>query len=357
MMGYWFMLNLIFLEGGKEIMKAEITPLTNSKNTQLAVRIQSTTRHSRIYTHSSEIVDLCMDKFKKTAKGITYKDLITSGIVYHKKQAQDTLKYHRIKGVLFTVTDSRPQHYYPVCKKSEVIETLSKNTQIDHTGVTISKHPLSNSLEKVIIQTLEGYVLPLLPAAPLYIHNLHFKLKITPECYVELDLQKIPRNNRKQHSEILGSNLVTYTFYPGGTINVTAESSINPYKLESEIDRSRLLIFFGQLRDRLITFLTDKHERIVPDIMEWELSECDINKDIKVSDALHAAGFKIQVKHLDHVFRIYIKSMGKDTVCRVEENKQPKKPPIEAIDNIFNPYERIQKQIAEIQRMLNPRSH
>jgi hypothetical protein len=180
----------------------------------------------------------------------------------------------------------------------------------------------------VIIQTLEGYVLPLLPAAPLYIHNLHFKLKITPECYVGLDLQKIPRNNGKQHSEVLGSNLVTYTFYPGGTINVTAESIINPYKLESEIDRSRLLIFFGQLRDRLITFLTDKHERIVPDIMEWKLSECDINKDIKVNDALHAAGFKIQVKHLDHIFRIYIKSMGKDTVCRVEENKQPKKPAI-----------------------------
>ncbi len=51
----------------------------------------------------------------------------------------------------------------------------------------------------------------------------------------------------------------------------------------------------------------DIHERIVPDIMDWELTEFDLNKDVKVSDWFQCIGFKIQVKHLDHLFRIYIK--------------------------------------------------
>jgi hypothetical protein len=108
--------------------------------------------------------------------------------------------------------------------------------------------------------------------------------------------------------------------------------------------------FFGQIRAGLISLLNDKHERIVPDILEWELTECDINKDIKVTDLLHFTSIKIQVKHLDHLFRIYIKAMGKDTVRRVEENKQPKKPPLEFINDVFNPTERIERRIAEYQK-------
>jgi hypothetical protein len=59
---------------------------------------------------------------------------------------------------------------------------------------------------------------------------------------------------------------------------------------------------------------------------------------------------------MDHLFRVYIKKMGEDTFCRVEETKHLKKPVIEAIHDIFNPYERIERQIAEIRRMLNLRS-
>jgi hypothetical protein len=60
----------------------------------------------------------------------------------------------------------------------------------------------------------------------------------------------------------------------------------------------------------------DSHERLVPEIMHWELTECDINKDIKVSHWFYYMGLKIQIKHLDHRIRIYIKSMGDDSVCR-----------------------------------------
>jgi hypothetical protein len=104
-----------------------------------------------------------------------------------------------------------------------------------------------------------------------------------------------------------------YTFYPSGTVNLEVRCSNRPFKIENETDRSRLLTFFGQVRDRLVTFLMDRHERIVPDIMEWNVTECDITKDMKVNDRLHFTGLDVQVKHLDHLLRIYIKSMGEDT--------------------------------------------
>ena len=121
----------------------------------------------------------------------------------------------------------------------------------------------------------------------------------------------------------------------------------NPHKPETEYDCSHILQFFGQLRDRLITFLADRHERIVPDIMQWELTQCVINKDIIVSDWFQFTGLKIQVKYLDHLFRIYIKSIGEDTLCMVEESCNPNRPVIQAISEIFNPNERLQNQIAE----------
>ena len=81
--------------------------------------------------------------------------------------------------------------------------------------------------------------------------------------------------------------------------------------------------------------------------MKWCLTECDINRDIKASDWMQFTGIKIQVKHLDHLFCLYIKAMGKDKVFRVEERKQPHKHPLEFINDIFNPVERVEKQIAD----------
>ena len=87
--------------------------------------------------------------------------------------------------------------------------------------------------------------------------------------------------------------------------------------------------------------------------MQWELTECDINKDIKVSDLLHFTGIKIQVKHLDHLFRIYIKAKGKDTVCRVEENKHPKKRAVEFINDVFNSPEKLESYLKEYDKKLD----
>jgi hypothetical protein len=327
----------------------------SSRITQLDLVGQSFSSR-RSYIHSSTIIELATDKFKKTCKGITYKDLIDAGIAIHKNHAQGILKYHKRKGDIFTLRDKRPQQYYPTNIKSEVKEKIAKNTPIDPTAVGIiptsssssSKSPLSpQCLQYTVVHTLEGYVLPLLPQAPLFIHNMHFKTKVLPECYSELDLPSYKGNNGKYHPEIIGKTKVDYVFYSSGTVDIYASCSNNPYRLETEEDRFRIVEFFGQIRAGLINLLNDKHERIVDDVLEWELTECDINRDIKVSDLLHFSAIKVQVKHLDHLFSIYIKSMGKDTVCRVEERKHPNISPIEFINDVFNPVEKVEKQIAE----------
>ena len=62
----------------------------------------------------------------------------------------------------------------------------------------------------------------------------------------------------------------------------------------------------------------------------------------------------VQVRHLDHLFSIYIKSMGKDTVCRIEERKHPaKKPAVEFINDTFNPYEQIEKHLRKIESKID----
>jgi hypothetical protein len=184
-------------------------------------------------------------------------------------------------------------------------------------------------------------------------HNIHFKTNISAEYYSEQniqDLPEIPGNRGKQLSEIIGNASVLYTFYTSGSVIVQVKCSNNPFKLETETDHGHIFAFFGQIRDRLVLFLNDRHERIVPQIMEWCLTECDINRDIKASDCMQFTGIKIQVKHLDHLFCLYIKSMGKDTVFRIEERKHPHKNPLKFINDIFNPVERVERQIAEFRQ-------
>ena len=333
------------------------TPQVDNKFTPLVLAAQGL--FDRIYISAEEMTELAINHYRtKKGKGITFDYLIEKGLVKHKKQAQDTLKYHLRKGTLFTLGDRRPQQYYPTSIKSEIIQNVGKNTPIHPSGVAMplllpllptlptplscsSRSPISQSLEYLTLHTLEGYVLPLLPKATLFIHNMHFKTKISPECYAELNLPYYKKNHGKYHTEVIGSTHVDYVFYASGIVNIDTTCSTNPYRLQTEEDRSRIIAFFGQLRDRLIVLLCDKHERLVPDIMDWHITEADINKDIKVSELFHFTAIKVQVRHLDHLFRIYIKSMGKDTVCRIEENKHPKKKPaIEFISDVFNPPER-----------------
>jgi hypothetical protein len=95
--------------------------------------------------------------------------------------------------------------------------------------------------------------------------------------------------------------IVRYLVYPNGKVMVFVACSNNPFKLEDEADESILYSFLGQVRDRLLYLMTDPHERIVPPIMQWILTGCDINKDVTVSDKLQLTAIKIRIpsRHLN----------------------------------------------------------
>jgi hypothetical protein len=62
-----------------------------------------------------------------------------------------------------------------------------------------------------------------------------------------------------------------------------------------------------------------------------------------------------EVRYIDHLFSIYIKSMGRHTVCRLEEREHPtaEKPTIEFVNGIFNPSDRFERKFAEQDSKLN----
>jgi ATP adenylyltransferase/5',5'''-P-1,P-4-tetraphosphate phosphorylase II len=91
-------------------------------------------------------------------------------------------------------------------------------------------------------------VLPLLPKAPLFIHNMHFKTKLSPKCYKELNLPYYKKNHRKYHTEVIGNIHVDYDLYASGIVNVYTKCSRNPYELETEEDRTRIIAFIEYMK-------------------------------------------------------------------------------------------------------------
>ncbi len=136
------------------------TPQVDQKFTPLVLAAQEL--FGRNYISSHEITDLAISHYRtKKGKGITFEYLIENGLARHKKQSQDTLKYHFRKETLFTLANKRPQQYYPTTIKSEIIENLGKNTPVHPTGVgilslpTTTSSPLSYSSRSPLSQSLE----------------------------------------------------------------------------------------------------------------------------------------------------------------------------------------------------------
>jgi hypothetical protein len=229
-------------------------------------------------------------------------------------------------------------------------------TGVIHSGISnIDCTSFSNeevNTDKITTQTLEGYVLPLLPTVPLQIHNIHLKCEIindSTSCYQLLQLPSYKQNIGKYQVLDINNIPVSYVFYPNGTIDVYTKNSEKPFRLQTGEDRVNLIVFIRRIKDNL------PPQVIVPDIDQWEFTECDINRDVKVSDLLHISCVKVQVKHMDHLFRVYIKKIGNDAFCRVEETKSLKMPVIETINHILNPFDSIERQLSEIQHLLNLR--
>lgn len=89
----------------------ESIPLERGQNIPLALVGQCFPKGR--YNKSKEFDEFTISKYRKRGKGITFEDLLSTGLAYDKKQAQTTLKYYLKKKLLFTLGARRPQEYFP----------------------------------------------------------------------------------------------------------------------------------------------------------------------------------------------------------------------------------------------------
>jgi hypothetical protein len=112
-------------------------PIDSGQNIPLAQSRQCITKYSgnnqkqRRYNKVQTIEAVAVSQYRKTGKGITYRDLLSSGVAINKTQARVTLKHCITRNVLFTLGNYKPQQYYPTCLKPEI---LKKNIPIGVRG-------------------------------------------------------------------------------------------------------------------------------------------------------------------------------------------------------------------------------
>ncbi len=167
-------------------------------------------------------------------------------------------------------------------------------------------------------------------------HKIRLHTTIDRDYYREIEGIPRDKNKAKVFEENVGTAHIQYVYSPNGKVEVQISCSRNPYRIETESDESILFSFFGQIRDRMIFHLHDDRERMVKPLMDWTVVQCDLNRDVEVEDSMHLTFPSIQLKHVDRVFRIYIKSLGMKTVCRCEESMDSILPISEALKNIRN---------------------
>jgi hypothetical protein len=302
------------------------------------------------------IEDLAVEKYRSCGKGITFEDLQRKFYI-RKARVQRSLKHFHEEHVLFTAEDlnsqgiyfirnTNPQQYFPSCIKSDVLENLKKrlNVQVQPTGsnlYNLSNHSnranaLSNILGNHKAQSFLD-VLILLPFAQLHIHRLQLTLFIDREYYQTLTKKAMPMNLGKPFEVHIGRRYVNYIFYRNGRVEIAIRSTDTPFKLENDEDVSVLFSFFGQVRDRLIHWVSDVWERKVPGITDWILKACDLNKDVEIDERAQLCLPDIQLKYAGQVFRMYIKSLQDRAVCRVERSLTLGVPLVQALEGIMFP--------------------
>ena len=289
--------------------------------------------------------ELALEMYKKHGKGITIKDVMQRFNI-HKKKAQRRLK-NAIKekedkqGILFTLDRKSPQQYFPTIYKANIIEDIKKqNRPFDPTGVSLYQHPYFEKLRARYITEL----LSLLQNQPILIHKLHLKLFFDKTYYEEINVKKVTEGNKsKAHEEKIGLRNVRYDVYPDGTVMIYIRCSNTPFKLEVEEDVSSFFSFLGQVKDRLVHFLSDFSESAIPPVMDWILVQCDLNKDIGINIIEQLSLPYLQLRIYDTIFRMYVKNIDGSSYYRIEESKQVN--------------QKVRFAIPEIRNMYNPSNH
>ena len=181
-------------------------------------------------------------------------------------------------------------------------------------------------------------------------------LFIDREYYQTLTQKAAPINRAKRFEDSIGRRYVTYTFSPNGRVEIGVRTSDTPFKLETDEDEAILFSFFGQIRDRLIYHVNDIREREVPQITDWILKGCDLNKDVEIDEKAQLYLPNIQLKFVFQVFRMYVKSLHNKAVYRGEKLLTLNLPLVDAINSITLPMKAIndlKNEVKELSRKLD----
>jgi hypothetical protein len=320
-----------------QILKGRPVPDLSRKSIPNADLVQN--------VRSSEIEQLALEKYQKNGSGITFVNLIESGLATSKSKAQAMLKYHSNRSlVLFTIPDKRtkPQQYYPSSLKAEIV---TRTTPIRPTGVFYFDHEHNQDalcadtlLDPVRANTLIEYALPLLKDAPLHIHNIHFKLCLPTETYPALKADIVNGNKGKQWKIPVGYRSVKLSFYPSGSLEIVVVCSRHAFPLVSESHRTELNAFLGEVRGALSVILHDERHHIIPAISDWLVTQLDINRDVSISSCKVSdlqLNHSEQYRYYDNVFRVYLKPINDKLFYRFEKTVNPNKPYGETIAEAF----------------------
>lgn len=244
-----------------------------------------------------------------------------------------------------------PQEYFPESRHFQVIEYLNKldNVPKDTTGTSQFKSPLSYALEQ---QKASNFLETLLFAK--YISRQINKIELEPaidkkklldkDYYFRISAKEWPQNKGKALEEFIDERKIEFVHYRNGNVTITISCSEKTFGIETEEDILNMFSFFGQVRDRLEYQISDPRGRLVAPIANWILKQCEINKDIPITDEAQLTLPDIQLLTAFRVFRLYVKNLGGQPYYRIEELLQVNQP-LQVLESMRNPYEALEKKL------------
>lgn len=302
--------------------------------------------------YDKDVENLAIKKTEQNGLGITYVDLMIE-FRCSKATAQRKLKNLCVekiinKGkkapILFRASKrTNPQQFFPFSKWAEIIEKWknNKNRLINPTGVNHHLQPKllekGNQSTRYLLELFHQFLY-----SPIFIHKLFLQTFIDPSYCNDIDNEKINGNDSIQYEENIGpltlKRNVKFVINPNGTIMIYISCSRSPFKLENGEDISYIFSFLGQVRSILLEYLKDPNERILPPLMDWKLNQCDVNKDIEITDMEQLTLPDIQIMEVDQVFRLYVKALEQKAYYRLEESKKINQKISSGLENLLKIY-------------------
>jgi hypothetical protein len=297
-------------------------------------------------------------RFDRLKKGTTFANLEKEFGV-SKRWAQRILKRGRQMGVFFTPVRKNPEEYFPESRHFKVIEHINnqKNVLKGTTGTSRFNSPLSFAIEQ---QKASNFLEVLLFAK--YISRQINKIELEPvinrkeflktDYYHMLSVKEWPQNQGKLLVESIDEREINFVHYENGAIMITIACSKKPFNIETEEDIINLFSFFGQVRDRLENQICDRKGRIVGQIGDWILKQCEVNKDIPITDSAQLTLPDIQLSTANRVFRSYVKNLQGHAYNRIEEVLKVNLP-VKLLESVLFPQKEILFKLDTILDILN----